>query len=187
MRRVNLELAYRRGNLPRSLWNKVPDLELNLDVVEFIASLKENHQLHSGLFLIGSFGTGKTTHAGAVLRAAAALGRSIFRIEATEVERALSLIKSSQNWVDGWLQEGMLSDVVSIDEMGVETVRGTCGREARSALSYYVKHRYEQFLPTVLCTNLENEEFTEHYGGAISSVVFGSGYLKLSFQGQDRR
>ena len=187
LQRVNTELLYRRGNLPRMFWGEPAGIEWDPAVVEFSRNLGERDRPASGLFLVGSYGTGKTTHACRVLRDAAAIGMTIFRIEATEVERALSLVKSRQDWVDSWLQEGMLADVVSVDEMGVETVRGTCGREARSALSYYVKHRYEQGLPTVLCTNLEDEEFTEHYGGAIASVVLGSGYVKLSFQGQDRR
>jgi len=191
--RVNLQLAYRRGNLPQLYWED-PPFTIEGDVVKFERAmvddlsgrLKVASRFH-GLMLLGNYGTGKTTNACWVLRHAAAWNIPFFRVEATEVERAMSLVKSGQSWVDQWLQRGMYLPLVAIDEMGVEAPKGTCGREARSALSYFVKHRLEQNLDTIVCTNLEQQQLTEHYGESIASVIFGSMYQFVPLQGQDLR
>ena len=185
MVKVNREFCLRRGNVPREYRDQEFEIT-NAGVKEFIKKLDSDGDCCS-LLLTGSYGTGKTTIACQMLVNAASLDKSIFRIEATEVERALSLIKSRQSWVDQWLQDGMYSDVVALDEMGAEAVSGTNGREARSLLSYFIKHRVENGMPTIMCTNLVHEDFTNHYGEAIASVVFGHRYLEAMLEGQDFR
>src|SRR5512135_3472779 len=110
MRAVNLQLAYRRGNLPQMYWDD-PAFAIEEDVVKFARAMADDltgrrkavARFH-GLLLLGNYGTGKTTNACWVLRRAADNGIPFFRIEATEVERAMSLVKSGQSWVDQWLQ-----------------------------------------------------------------------------------
>lgn len=185
MKRANHEFAMRRGNVP-SEYRKLGGMSVLAPVADFIAKL-DDAEARRGLLLVGSYGSGKTTAACQVLSQAAGLGRSIFRVEATEVERALSLIKSRQDWVDQWLQDGMYSDVVAVDELGAEAVAGTNGREARSLISYFVKHRVENGMPTVVCTNLEQDDFVHHYGEATASVVFGHRYTVATVGEQDFR
>lgn len=178
---INRILRYKRGNLPRHHWMPQPFLN-NGQVFEYIEKLPSPRSLA----LLGSNGTGKTTHACFVLKCAADKGIPIFRIEAGEIERAISLMKSGRGWVDQWLQDSMFSKLVCVDEMGVECVRGTCGREARSMLSYFIKHRAEQDLPTVICSNLDEAGMTEHYGESITSVIFGR-FTKVLLVSQDMR
>jgi hypothetical protein len=178
---INRILRYKRGNLPRHHW--VPQSFINNgQVFDYIERLPAPRSLA----LLGSNGTGKTTHACFVLKSAADKGIPIFRIEASEVERAISLMKSGRGWVDQWLQDSMFAKLVCVDEMGVECVRGVCGREARSMLNYFVKHRAEQDLPTIICTNLSEQDFTEHYGESIASVVFGR-FTKVAMISRDMR
>ena len=172
--RAQLEMKLRLGNVPAGYFGDPPfDVRTALDDFDGMAArLRGGNQV--SLALQGTNGTGKTTVAIELLKHAAVYPGDLFRIEAVEVARAMSMIKSSMRWVDAWLQKGLFKPVLAIDEMGAEFARALNGAEARALLSYTVKHRHEQGLSTILCSNLSRDEFKEVFGETLSSVVYGS-------------
>ena len=81
---ANRLLAYRRGNLPRAFHDE-PKFKL-----QFAEQL--SGRLESNIFITGSNGTGKTSHATYALRRAQEQEHQFFRIEASEMEQAKALV-----------------------------------------------------------------------------------------------
>jgi len=181
------ELKMLRGNVPEEYWQE-PEFNVAStfpSIKDYLVQLGESRP--KGLMLAGSNGTGKTTKACYVLRRAARAGMGVFRIEAPEIVRVQSMVRSGAYWADMWLQTGMFQPVVSIDEMGSEFGKSFTGGEIRTLMAYFIKHRSENNLPTIICTNMSFKAFKEAFGESISSVVHGNKFVAESLIEADWR
>jgi hypothetical protein len=71
--------------------------------------------------------------------------------------------------------------------MGTEFGKSMAGGEIRTLMSYFVKHRSENNLPTIICSNLSRSEFQKVFGSSIYSVVTGDRFVNENLIDADWR
>ena len=155
---------------------------------------KENHTYFSackkyasapngGLFLYGSYGTGKTHMAAAIARELLLRGE---KVAFTSTPKLLFQIrKSFQKETEE--EEQYISPYIScrylvLDDFGM----GKVTEWTRQTLAYIVCERDDNMKPTIVTSNLSLDEIAEKIDGRISSRLAGMGRV-IQFKGRDYR
>lgn len=122
-----------------------------------------------GLYVYGSFGTGKTAQTAAVLRWwAVEMAYTCLFITTTEL---LDRIKRTFNGeVDDVLEDAKTVEVLLLDDIGAEKVTDW----VRDRLFAVINARYNGHLRTIYTSNLTPEELAEHVGERITWRIMES-------------
>lgn len=136
-------------------------------------------QGRSGLLLYGGYGLGKTT----TLRAIQYTMR--FLCPDKPVRHYLSKQVVEMNADD--LKSLRVGDaLVMVDELGREQNERREYGNISEPLIEIIRHREDKGLPTILASNLVDDEFSEKYGPYIRDRLFGS-YSRIFFEGKSLR
>jgi DNA replication protein DnaC len=152
-------------------------------VRRFAARIEENVDAGKGLWIMGDVGTGKTTLAMLVSKAALDAGRTV---AIYSLPRLLNLIREAIQDEDGVV--GFLDKVVSVDLLHIDDV----GAENRTdwaleQLYSIVNARYEDERSVVMTTNLEPNELSEQIGARTVSRLLEMCGDPVPLFGEDRR
>lgn len=156
-------------------------------VHEFVADLDVNLEAGHGLWLMGSVGTGKTTLAMLVSKAALERGRSVAiyslpRLLA-RIRRTYDAQAGEQSYLE-FFQRLTSVDLLHIDDLGAEK-RTDWVLEQLYAI---VDERYESARSIVATTNLDEPELREQIGErTVSRLVEICGDYMIPLYGSDGR
>ena len=134
------------------------------DVQAFIAELDERLEQGRGLWLFGDTGTGKTTLAMLISKAALEAGKSVAIYSLPKLLARIRRTYDSEPGGDSYLAffERLTSvDLLHIDDLGAEK-RSDWVLEQLYAL---VNERYETQRSVIITTNLPHEELEQQIGG----------------------
>jgi DNA replication protein DnaC len=182
------------GRIPKRYrgvsFDRAPVTDLSLSAPEqvaivrrYVAAVQDNLDSGRGLWIQGDVGTGKTTLAMLVSKAALAAGRSV---AIYSLPRLLNLLRES---IDS--QAGMLSfldrltavDLLHLDDLGAENRTDWVLEQLYSI----VNARYEAERAIVATTNVMPDELSERLGArTVSRLVEICGEL-IPLYGEDRR
>jgi DNA replication protein DnaC len=158
------------------------------EIRAFVADIGPNLDAGHGLWLTGSFGTGKTALAMIVSKAAIDAGRTV---AIYSCPRLLSVIRESidppsrgsgRSGVLDFLDQLASADLLHIDDLGAEHRT----EWVLEQLYTIINARYEDERSTVVTSNLGRDELAEQLGERIVSRLEGMCEL-LPFFGSDAR
>ncbi len=153
------------------------------EVRRYVRSVDERLDEGRGLWLMGDVGTGKTTLAMIVSKAALDAGRSV---AIYSLPRLLGLIRAAietESGMIGFLERLTAVDLLHIDDLGVENTTEWVLEQLYSI----VNTRYEDERAMIVTTNLRYEELVEQLGERTISrliAICGNG---LPLYGADER
>lgn len=168
---IRMERAFERSNIPKrfkdcTFDNYKTDNQGQINAlkitIDYYDNFKDIQKTGSSLFYCGSYGTGKTHLAIAIL--VQLIKDETCRGIYSTTMRMIRDIRSSygnndlseQDIIDKYVNTGLLV----LDEVGVQM-----GTEAEKLLIYEVVNgRYENYKPTILISNLSFNEMTEYLG-----------------------
>jgi DNA replication protein DnaC len=152
-------------------------------VRRYVRDIEANLDAGHGLWLMGDVGTGKTTLAMIVSKAALDAGRSV---AIYSLPRLLNLIRGAietEGGMIGFLERLAAVDLLHIDDLGVENTTEWVLEQLYSI----VNTRYEDERAMIVTTNLRYEELIEQLGERTVSrlvAICGNG---LPLYGEDDR
>jgi DNA replication protein DnaC len=152
-------------------------------VRRYVREIDANLDAGHGLWLMGDVGTGKTTLAMIVSKAALDAGRSV---AIYSLPRLLNLIRGAietEGGMVGFLERLAAVDLLHIDDLGVENTTEWVLEQLYSI----VNTRYEDERAMIVTTNLRYEELIEQLGERTVSrlvAICGNG---LPLYGEDDR
>jgi DNA replication protein DnaC len=152
-------------------------------VRRYVRDIDANLDAGHGLWLMGDVGTGKTTLAMIVSKAALDAGRSV---AIYSLPRLLNLIRGAietEGGMVGFLERLAAVDLLHIDDLGVENTTEWVLEQLYSI----VNTRYEDERAMIVTTNLRYEELIEQLGERTVSrlvAICGNG---LPLYGEDDR
>jgi DNA replication protein DnaC len=155
-------------------------------VREFTDAIEENLDEGNGLWLMGDVGTGKTTLAMLVSKAAAEAGRTVAIYSLPRLLARIRRTYDAESGEDSYLQffERLTSvDLLQIDDLGAEK-RSDWVLEQLYAL---VDERYEAQRSMVVTTNLDQESLEEQIGPRTVSRLVEICGDPLPLFGEDQR
>ena len=137
-------------------------------VKEFYKKYKKDQHI-KGLYLHGSFGSGKTYILAALLNELAKSGSSVVIMYYPQLLRTLkeTFNKTEDKTYDDILNRMMKSNLLLIDDIGAENVTAWSRDEV---LGTIVQYRMEESLPTFFTSNLNIEELEAHLAETKNSV-----------------
>ncbi len=153
------------------------------EVRRYVRNVEENLDAGQGLWLMGDVGTGKTTLAMIVSRAALDAGRSV---AIYSLPRLLNLIRGAietDAGMVGFLEQLAAVDLLHIDDLGVENTTDWVLEQLYSI----VNTRYEDERAMIVTTNLSYDDLVLQLGDRTISrlvAICGNG---LPLYGQDDR
>lgn len=184
---IHKRLSYYRSKesgVPRFLWNDSlstyhPRTEEEKSNFEKIMSFVKKDDNHSTLILSGKCGTGKS-HLGAGIILSSG-GKMI------DADTLLLQVDSGDNFKSSENKLEILSrfsnyNILVIDEIG----RSMDAIKEKGYLSYILRNRYNNRLPTVLISNLAKKELIKFFGEAIYDR-FKETCIYLEFTGESYR
>ena len=152
-------------------------------VRRYVAAVEENIDAGRGLWIQGSVGTGKTTLAMLVSKAALDAGRSV---AIYSLPRLLNLLRESLDSQEGkldFMDRLTAVDLLHVDDLGAEHRTDWVLEQLYSI----VNARYEARRPIVATTNLLPDELSERLGArTVSRLVEICGDL-VPLYGADKR
>lgn len=153
------------------------------EVQRYVREIDANLDAGRGLWLMGDVGTGKTTLAMIVSKAAQEAGRSV---AIYSLPRLLNLIRAAietEAGMNGFLEELAAVDLLHIDDLGAENTTAWVLEQLYSI----VNSRYEDERAMIVTTNLRYDELIEQLGPRTVSrlvAICGDG---LPLFGEDDR
>jgi DNA replication protein DnaC len=153
------------------------------EVRRYVRNVEENLDAGQGLWLMGDVGTGKTTLAMIVSKAALDAGRSV---AIYSLPRLLNLIRGAietDAGMVGFLERLAAVDLLHIDDLGVENTTDWVLEQLYSI----VNTRYEDERAMIVTTNLSYDDLVVQLGDRTISrlvAICGNG---LPLYGQDDR
>jgi DNA replication protein DnaC len=152
------------------------------EIRRFAANISANLDAGRGLWLTGSFGTGKTALAMIVSKAAIDAGRTV---AIYSCPRLLSVIRESidHGGVLDFLDRLASADLLHIDDLGAEHRTDWVLEQ----LYTIINARYEDERSTIVTSNLERGALAEQLGERIVSRLEGLCGEPLPFWGGDAR
>ena len=184
---IRKRLSYYRSKesgVPRFLWNDSlttyhPRTDEEKDNYKKILSFVNNDDNHSTLILSGKCGTGKTHLGAGIIHC---LGGKMI-----DADTLLLQIDSGDNFKSSENKLEILSrfsnyKILVIDEIG----RSMDIIKEKGYLSYIIRNRYNNRLPTVLISNLGKKELIKFFGEAIFDR-FQETCIFLEFSGESYR
>ncbi len=152
-------------------------------VRRYVGSIEQNLDTGRGLWIQGDVGTGKTTLAMLVSKAALDAGRSV---AIYSLPRLLNLLRESMDSVEGkldFMDRLTAVDLLHIDDLGAENRTDWVLEQLYSI----VNSRYEAERAIVATTNLMPDELSERLGArTVSRLVQICGDL-IPLYGEDKR
>jgi DNA replication protein DnaC len=134
------------------------------------------------LVLSGSVGVGKTYQAYGALRALSMSGCQCRWESGTVANVFANLRPNSPVASEKYLQELMATSVLFLDDLGAG--KGTEWTE--EVLYRIINHRSENYLPTIITTNIVTERMYDVFGDRVTSRLIGMAKI-LPMMGEDRR
>ena len=184
---IRKRLSYYRSKesgVPRFLWNDSlttyhPRTEEEKTNYEKILSFVTNDENHSTLILTGRCGTGKSHLGAGIINS---LGGKMI-----DADTLLLQVDSGDNFKSSENKLEILSrfsnyKLLVIDEIG----RSMDVIKEKGYLSYIIRNRYNNRLPTVLISNLNKKELLKFFGEAIFDR-FQETCIYLEFTGESYR
>jgi DNA replication protein DnaC len=150
---------------------------------DYIRDLEANLDAGRGLWLMGDVGTGKTTLAMIVSKAAIEAGRTVV---VYSLPKLLGVIRDSISSDDGmmrFLDRLAAVDLLHIDDLGAENRTDWVLEQ----LYTIVNSRYEDERAMIVTTNLSYEELVEQLGERTVSRLVGICGDGIPLYGQDER
>lgn len=172
----NLDAEKRRSHVfeePMAIRNaKMADIDLKdkkrMEVIKWVQNFFKSYQSNKeikGLYLHGSFGSGKSFILAALLNELAKNGANTVIIYYPEMLRRLK-----ESFYDDFgilMHEIKTSDVLLIDDIGAESVSPWSRDEI---LGTILQYRMDSHLPTFFTSNLNIEELEEHLANTKNSI-----------------
>jgi len=152
-------------------------------VRRYVRDIETNLDAGQGLWLMGDVGTGKTTLAMIVSKAALDAGRSV---AIYSLPRLLNLIRGAietEAGMVGFLERLAAVDLLHIDDLGAENTTEWVLEQLYSI----VNTRYEDQRAMIVTTNLRYEELVEQLGERTVSRLVGICGNGLPLYGEDDR
>jgi DNA replication protein DnaC len=153
------------------------------EVRRYVREIDTNLDAGRGLWLMGDVGTGKTTLAMIVSKAAIDAGRSV---AIYSLPRLLNLIRAAietEGGMIGFLEQLAAVDLLHIDDLGAENTTEWVLEQLYSI----VNSRYEDERAMIVTTNLKPHELTEQLGERTVSRLVGICGDGLPLFGEDDR
>jgi DNA replication protein DnaC len=188
---AQLRTASLEGRIPKRYrgvsFDRPPVVDMPEPVVtavrRYVHDVKTNIQEGRGLWLMGDVGTGKTTLAMIVSKAALETGCSV---AVYSLPRLLSLIRGSietEEGMTGFLDRLSAVDLLHVDDLGAENTTDWVLEQLYSI----VNTRYEDERAMVVTTNLPYEELNAQLGERTVSRLVGICGDPLPLYGTDER
>jgi len=178
-RKTNIVISAYEAGVPKDFWDiHAADVSHNKKVFKAVIQ-KYTDNLNKvlkngyGLVLVGDNGVGKSYFLSYVLMAAIRLGRTAYY---TTLPQLIHDIKKGFNdpVYEKRLDWYLTSDFLAIDEMGKEKFRS---KEDYTFMDTQVerilKQRFDDAMPTLLATNMNQEDMNRTYGSTIGSIMAG--------------
>jgi len=175
-------------NFNLGYYNQSPEINKRMTTIyNFLKAYAENFDVSKSgnLALFGGTGLGKTHLSSAVAGAVIEKGNDVYYISATNVFADFEQKRfgnSSSYESTGEIDQYFTCDLLIIDDLGSEMIN----QFTVSCLYNVINSRLNHKKPTIISSNLTQEEFRKKYWDRISSRVFGE-YLVLPFVGNDIR
>lgn len=175
-------------NFSLNYYNQSPEINKRMTTIyNFLKSYAENFDASraGNIALFGGTGLGKTHLSSAVAGTVIEKGNDVYYISATGLfadfeEKQFG--SSSSYEATGEIDQYFTCDLLIIDDLGSEMIN----QFTVSCLYNVINSRLNHKKPTIISSNLTQEEFRKKYWDRISSRVFGE-YLVLPFVGNDIR
>ena len=142
---------------------------------------QDGKNVEIGLFLVGDYGTGKSHLASAVLNRMDQLGYPGLYIDAVDLFDYINS-KNLPLPLPEIIQKLSQIAVLVIDELGVQS----WSKAEQKRLQQIFDTRTKFKLPTILCTNLAQNELAECCGGRVLSRIAENTYT-VKFEWEDHR
>lgn len=162
-----------RGDIPRLYWT----VDNNLMNNEIVNSIINSMRSYNSLLLQGNGGSGKTY----LLYYLIKKGVPALFYKAYEIDN-LSLKSLNENHSnEGIISELQSARILFIDDLGVNRLTERFERDLYMILDY----RLENLLPTLISTNLSDEDLLKNYGERIFSRL--KEYVRVDYNFEDKR
>lgn len=185
-----LQRHYFAANIPREYHGlciehfQGEDEEVVVPQVEnYIETFEDQYAWGAGLTFIGGFGTGKTMAMCAVLKSMVKQGRTVYFITFQEL---------IEIWGSSWHNDDakrLLSEKLkSVDILGLDELRSdkrNVDGFLADGLDAVVRHRTSNLLPTLVTTNMEEEQEAKEFARAYS--LLSARNERVELQGHDQR
>ena len=189
-RKFNLHVSAYEACIPQSFWKtKAEDVTHNKSifdavVLKYVRQFRRAKQRGYGLMFLGDNGVGKTMFISYVLSEAIRNGWTTYYTTMPQLDFD---IKSGfkDNTVEQRLQYMLTSDFLAIDEMGKE--RRKANTEYMDAqVERILKQRFDDAMPTLIATNMDQDALVEAYGPTVESILIGH-YMPVQMNPGDFR
>ena len=138
-----------------------------------------------GMFLFGSYGTGKTMLANLVLKELVKDGLTCWATTFSQTVEMFTAGWSDKSDKNYFQQKFINSQVLLLDDVGKE-LRGTRIALAETTFDAILRQRVQSGRATFITTNMDSTDLEDGYGAAILSLVREKS-LDLPFDGNDFR
>lgn len=172
------------SGVPRRYWHVNFDIFIprnekdskNLETIKKFTNLKNNDKV---LILLGSKGLGKTHLGSAIIRNCG--GKFI------SIEKLIFKYESAQNFYAKTNRDELMESYSSTKMLVIDEIGRSIQQEKENALlSYILRRRYENMLPTVLISNLSKADLLKKFGEAVLDRLRET-CISLEFEGESYR
>lgn len=172
------------SGVPRRYWHVDFDTYIsrnekdskNLETIKKFTSLDNNDKV---LILLGSKGLGKTHLGSAIIRNCG--GKFI------SIEKLIFKYESAQNFYAKTNRDELMESYSSTKMLVIDEIGRSIQQEKENALlSYILRRRYENMLPTVLISNLSKADLLKKFGEAVLDRLRET-CISLEFEGESYR
>lgn len=178
--------------VPKALLDlSLEDLDLGNDIQEYVQGYIEcidnSFKYNKGLFLYGSNGTGKTSIASIILKEAYRHRYTAKRITWVDYMTLYTRAWGCNNYDLKMHTEDVIKDIKNREFLVLEEVgKEQDSKLAMTLLEDLLRHREDNGLPTIICTNLAPKGVIERYGASIESLIKGN-MTPIKLVGKDNR
>lgn len=165
------------------------DQKAKQEILSYISNLENAYKNGLSLCLSGPHGTGKTLGSIIILKEAQKKYKTFFITLAElldEVKKSFDKQHDELDEFHQWYDKVKSADFLVLDDLGGEYAPSDFGKYAASQCDLLFRFRRRNNLPTILTTNLTQEEFLVRYGSALKSII-NSRFKIIVVSGQDYR
>ncbi len=150
------------------------------------AFVKKFGRTYDNLLILGNTGTGKTHISSAIAKEIITRGFDVLYDSAQNIISAFEDDKFRSGYSPSYESKSekfLECDLLIIDDLGTEFLT----QFTVSCLYNLINTRQNQGKPTIISTNLSEDELKNRYDGRITSRILGPDYTPLLFEGKDHR
>ena len=190
-RRSRIKASRLEARLPKRYrdvaFERAPVIDMHESVVRqarrFTREIDRNLDEGRGIWFVGAVGTGKTTLAMLVSKAAIQSGRSV---AIYSLPRLLGVLRESMSSEDGMLR--LVDDLSQVELLHLDDLGAERATEwVLEQLYAIINARYEEQRSLVITTNLEPDQLAEQLGPRIVSRIWEMCGDPVLMQGEDQR